>query len=246
MQIACVLIACVLILVEGGFGSSDPSKASQVVVSIEGLSVVVQPGDGTYDVRTGNGGHSIFHARVAAEIDHQWVKSTDYPKHEIAQSNFEDALGHGRKITVISSGLPKLPDLAYTLAIYEGRDFGVIEAEVQNHTGNPVTIQSIRSVEAVGSNIIDLGGSQSADRVLSDSFSEDWPPLQIYDLGKAPQGMHRAVGSQLIYNRESKESLFLGALTSNRFLTIIHLQTQSSSPDAPRHRFLHGRFNRDY
>jgi hypothetical protein len=233
MQIACVLIAGVLILVEGGFGSSDPSKSSQVVVAIEGLSVVVQPGDGTYDVRTGNGGHTIFHARVAAEIDHKWIKSTDYPKHEIAQSNFEDTLGHGRKITVTSSGLPKLPDLAYTLAIYEGRDFGVIEAEVQNHTDNPVTVQSIRSVEADGSKIIDLGGVQSADRVLSDSFSEDWPPLQIYDLGKAPQGMHRAVGSQLIYNRESKESLFIASLTSNRFLTIIHLQTQSSSPDAP-------------
>ena len=85
VQIACVLIACVLILVEGGFGSSDPSKSSQVVVAIEGLSVVVQPGDGTYDVRTGNGGHTIFHARVAAEIDHKWIKSTDYPKHEIAQ-----------------------------------------------------------------------------------------------------------------------------------------------------------------
>ncbi|MGB8064078.1 MAG: PKD domain-containing protein [Candidatus Sulfotelmatobacter sp.] len=233
VQIAWVLIVCVLILVEGGFGSSDPSKAPQAVVAVEGLSVVVQPGDGTYDVRTGSGGHSIFHAKVAAEIDHKWVKSTDYPKHEIAQADFEDALGHGRKITVTSSGLPKLPDLAYTLAIYEGRSFGVIEAEVQNHTGNPVTIQSIRSVEADGSKIIDLGGVQSADRVLSDSFSEDWPPLQIYDLGKAPQGMHRAVGSQLIYNRESKESLFLGALTSNRFLTIIHLQTQSSSPNAP-------------
>ena len=231
-RIACVLLACVLILVEGGFGSSDPPKASQVVVAIEGLSVVVQPGDGTYDVRTGNRGHRIFHARVAAEIDHKWVKSTDYPKHEIAQANFEDALGHGRKITVTSSGLPKLPDLVYTLAIYEGRGFGVIDAEVQNHTGNPVTIQSIRSVEADGSKTIDLGGVQSADRVLSDSFSEDWPPLQIYDLGKAPKGMHRAVGSQLIYNRESKESLFLGALTSNRFLTIIHLQTQSSPPDA--------------
>ena len=45
--------------------------------------------------------------------------------------------------------------------------------------------------------------------------------------------MHRAVGSQLIYNRESKESVSLGALTSNRFLTIIRLQTQSSSPDGP-------------
>ena len=232
-QIVCVLIACAMVLAEGCLGSSDPSEAVQVVVAIEGLSVVVQPGDGTYDVRTGNGGHTIFHAKVAAEIDHRWIKSTDYPKHEITQSNFEDAFGYGRKITVTSSGLPKLPDLAYTLAIYQGKDFGVIQAEVQNHTGNSVTIQSIRSVEAAGDKTIDLGGVQSADRVLSDSFSEDWPPLQIYDLGKAPQGMHRAVGSQLIYNRESKESLFLGALTSNRFLTIIHLQTQSSSSDAP-------------
>jgi len=233
VQIASLLIACVLILVEGCLGSSDPAKASQVAANIEGLSVVVQPSDGTYEIQTGNGGHSIIHARVAAEIDHKWLKSTDYPKHEISQSSFEDALGHGKKITITSSGLPNFPDFAYTLQIYDGRAFGVIEAEVQNHTGNPVTIQSIRSVEAVGNSIIDLGGKQNADRVLSDSFSEDWPPMQIYNLGKAPQAMHRAVGSQLIYNRDSKESLFVGALTSNRFLTIIHLQTQSSSPDGP-------------
>jgi alpha-galactosidase len=228
----CALIACVLILVEGCLGSSEPSKASQVVISVPGLSVVVQPEDGTYSTRTADSGHTIFHAKVAAEVDHKWIESTDYPKHEIAQSNFEDALGHGKKITVTSSGLPKLPDLVYTLTIYEGRDFAVVEAEVQNRTGNPVTIQSIRSLEAAGDRIMDLGGPQGADRILSDSFSEDWPPLQIYDLGTAPQGMHRAVGSQLIYNRESKESLFLGALTSNRLLTIIHLQTHSSSPDA--------------
>jgi alpha-galactosidase len=235
---ACVLtlvgLTLVLVtLVEGCLGSSDPAGASQVVASIEGLSVVVQPSDGTYEIRTGTGLHSVIQARVAAEIDHKWVRSTDYPKHEISQSTFEDALGHGKKITITSSGLPNLSDLAYTLEIYDGKGFGVIETEVQNHTGKPVTIQSIRSVEAVGTNIIDLGGPQNADRILSDSFSEDWPPLQIYNLGKAPQGMHRAVGSQLIYNRESKESLFLGALTSNRFLTIIHLQTQSSSPDGP-------------
>lgn len=226
-------MACVLILVSGCLGSSDPSKASPVEVSIEGLSVAVQPGDGTYEIRRANDGPTILRARVAAEIDHKWVKSTDYPYHEISQSDFEDALGHGKKITVISSGLPTVPDLAYTLEIYEGKAFGAIEAEVQNHTGKPLTIQSIRSVEAVGNKIIDLSGPQSADRILSDSFSEDWPPLQIYDLGKAPQAMHRAVGSQLIYNRESKQSLFLGALTSNRFLTIIHLQTHSSSSDAP-------------
>ncbi len=228
-----LLIACMLILSERGLASSGPAPTSPVVAYIEGLSVVVQPGDGAYEIGTGEGGHSFIHARVAAEIDHKWVKSTDYPKHEISQSDLEDAFGRGKKITVTSSGLTNTPDLAYTLQIYDGRAFGVIQAEVKNRTGRTVTIQSIRSIESVGTKMIDLGGSQKADRVLSDSFSEDWPPLQIYDLGKAPQGMHRAVGSQLIYNRESKESLFLGALTSDRLLTIIHLQTQTSFPDGP-------------
>src|SRR6185437_10560255 len=46
------------------------------------------------------------------------------------------------------------------------------------------------------------------------------------------EGMHRAVGSQLIYNRKSGESLFLGALTSDRLLTIFHLKEQSSGGSA--------------
>jgi hypothetical protein len=232
VEIAGLFLAFAPIVVEGCPAFSDPARASQVVASVVGLSVAVQPSDGTYAIRTGDGGASVIQARVAAEIDHKWVTSTDYPKHQISQSTFEDALGRGQKITITSSGLP-LPDLACTLHLYDGRVFGILEVEVQNHTHNPVTVESIRSVDAVGGKIIDLGGTQKSDRVLSDSFSEDWPPMRIYDLGKAPEGMHRAVGSQLIYNRESKESLFLGALTSNRFLTIIHLQTRSSAPDGP-------------
>jgi alpha-galactosidase len=232
-EIAGLLVACALILAEGSLGSSGQGGTAQVFAHSDGLSVVVHPSDGTYEIQTGFRGHSVVHSSVAAEIDHKWVKSTDYPKHEISQSTFEDALGHGRNIRVTSSGLPNLPDLTFTLQIYDGKAFGVIAAEVQNHTANSATIQSVRSVEAIGNTIIDLDGPQSADRVLSDSFSEDWPPLQIYDLGKAPHGMHRAVGSQLVYNRESKESLFFGALTSNRFLTIIHLQSRSSSSDGP-------------
>jgi alpha-galactosidase len=233
IRTASLLIASLVMLVAGCLSSTAPARVSEVSARANSVFVVVQPSDGTYEIQTGVGGRSIVHARIAAEIDHKWVKSTDYPKHEISQSSFEDTLGHGKKITVISSGLPNLPDLAYTLQIYDERSFGVIEVEVRNHRGNPATIQCLRSVDAVGNKIVDLGGAQNADRVLSDSFSEDWPPLQIYDLGKAAKGMHRAIGSQLIYNRESKQSLFLGALTSNRFLTIIHLQAQSSSAGAP-------------
>jgi alpha-galactosidase len=44
--------------------------------------------------------------------------------------------------------------------------------------------------------------------------------------------MHRGVGSQLIYNRKSKQSLFLGALTSDRFLTLLRLQTEGKAGEA--------------
>jgi alpha-galactosidase len=76
---------------------------------------------GTYEIQAGNGGHSVIHARVAVEIGDQWVKSTDYPKHEISESNIEDALGHSRKITITLSRLPNIPDLAYRLRVYDGR-----------------------------------------------------------------------------------------------------------------------------
>jgi hypothetical protein len=230
LELATLFSTCALILTEACLGFSQLAGAVPVPDHRDAVSVVVRPSDGTYEIRTVDGGHSVMQARVAAEINHQWVQSTDYPKHQISQSAFADALGRGTKITITSSGL-SLPDLACTVQLYDGRAFGVIQAEVQNHTRDPVTVQSIRSLDAVGRKIIDLEGAPKSDRVLSDSFSEDWPPLQIYDLGKAPQGVHRAVGSQLIYNRESQESLFLGALTSDRFLTIIHLQTRSSAAD---------------
>ena len=92
-------------------------------------------------------------------------------------------------------------------------------------------MQAIRGVEAIGEPMLNLGGHQSADRILSDSFSEDWPDLGLYDLGKAPGGMHRGAGSQLIYNRESKQSLFFGALTSDRLLTLLHLQAEGTGAE---------------
>src|SRR5207302_1729986 len=43
---------------------------------------------------------------------------------------------------------------------------------------------------------------------------------------------HRGVGSQLLYNRQSHVSFFVGALTSNRFLTVsrLHLAGPLNAP----------------
>lgn len=194
----------------------------------DGLLVRISP-DGSYSIAAKGAVSPVVRAGVSAEVDHHWIKSAEYPKHEIAASDFEDVLGRGHQATVTSTGLPHRPDLIYTIRVYETQPFGDILVQVQNHSAQAFEIQSIRSVEATGEDILNLHASPGPDRVLSDSFSEDWPPLQIYDLGKTPNGMHRAVGSQLVYNQQSKESVFFGALTSDRLLTILHLKTKSAS-----------------
>jgi alpha-galactosidase len=202
-------------------------------IANEKLILRVNPQEGSYQFGTrAAGSRAILTARVGAQIDHQWVRSSDYPQHRAEESTFNDTLGQGHQITVTCSGLAGKPDLAYTVQLYDALPYGAVQVQVRNQGSAAVSVQAIRSVEASGRPLVDLGGPESADRVLSDSFSEDWPVLVIYDLGQGPRQMHSGAGSQLIYNRESRQSLFLGALTSNRFLTILRLGYQGSGEQA--------------
>ncbi|MGC1649352.1 MAG: melibiase, partial [Candidatus Sulfotelmatobacter sp.] len=169
------------------------------------LSLTVNAQEGSYQLSL-HDGQVVLRSRVGAQVDHQWLRSSDYPRHQASESAFEDDLGSGRQVTVTCSGLNAKPDLVYVVQLYKQRPYGTIQVRVQNSAGQQATVQAIRSVEAMGEPILNLGGAQSADRVLSDSFSEDWPDLALYDLGEAPGGMHRGAGSQLVYNRESKQS----------------------------------------
>jgi hypothetical protein len=191
------------------------------------VSVTVNARDGSYELGT-HGGQIVLTARAGAQVDHQWLRSSDYPRRQAAESGFNDELGSGHEMTVTCSGLDGKPNLTYILQIYDQHPYGTIQVKVQNNTGKEITVQAIRSLEAIGEPVLNLSGPPSADRILSDSFSEDRPDMAIYDLGAAPGGMHRGAGSQLIYNRESKQSLFLGALTSDRFLTLLHLKAEAA------------------
>src|ERR1700685_906863 len=206
-----------------------PCSAQQLTNST--LSVTVNREQGSYKFGS-SGGQSVLDTSVGAMVDHKWLRSTDYPSHSVSESPFSDALGSGKQLTVTCSGLSGSPDLVYVVQLYTENLYGAIQVWVKNKTGKPISVQAIRSVEAVGNPIINLGGHPSDERILSDSFSEDWPDLVIYDFGGAPDGMHRGVGSQLIYNRQTKQRLFLGALTSDRFLTLLRLKTEGKGADA--------------
>jgi hypothetical protein len=219
------------------FGAVHPSASIQN----EQLSVSVSPDGGFYEIRAQGSKRPVLQARVAAKIDGRWVESSDYPEFKTSQSAFSDALGSGQQLTTTFTGLAGKPSLVCVLHLYDALPFGDVEIRVQNSTTKPVSVQAIRSVDAIGSPRIDLGAPEDAERVLSDSFSEDRPNLHIYDLGKAPvylgwdrfgnakSDMHLAVGSQLVYNRQSRQSLLLGALTSRLWLTFYCLRTSRAA-----------------
>jgi hypothetical protein len=208
-------VRCVIIAGLAGCAATLPSQQQGLTVSIDDR--------GHYSIGSTADGSPVLVSSVAAKIGNKWVRSDDYPHHVITRTSGEGYLGAAEQWQVEFSGLTGQPDLGYRLRSYKTEPFADLQVTVRNTTAKSVDIQSIRSVDTSGYGIAALGGPAAADRVLSDSFSEDRPAMQIRDLADASHQMHRAVGSQLIYNLDSRQSLFLGTLTSERFLTILRL-----------------------
>lgn len=172
---------------------------------------------------------TLFRGQMGAKVNGRWVYADNYPRHSIVSSAFHDRLGEGQETRIHNRGLTGQPELIETLRTYDHHPYVTIQAEVVNHGTQTVLVSDLRSLVATGKPRINLGAANSYDRVLSDSFSESEPPIHIYNLGKAPGGLHLAVGSQLIYNRHSHYGIFFGALTTTRFITVYHLR--ASVPD---------------
>jgi len=209
-----------------------PRDASAVLGSAQGKgeSVAIHA-DGDYSIASPGLADAVIRSGVEAEVDSRVLRSSAYPKHILAQSEFQNDFGAGSILSVTHTGIAGTPDLVCTITLYRDQSWGEIEVKVVNTTTQTITVQAIRTLHAEGGSVINLNGPASADRILSDSYSEDRPQLAIRELADGPHGVHRAVQSQLIFNRNSGESLFLGALTSNRLLTIFHLKEQPAGGD---------------
>jgi alpha-galactosidase len=141
-------------------------------------------------------------------------------------------LGSAIATTIRCTGLQDAPDLLVKIRTYTDRPFGDMQITAVNSSSASFQVQSLRLMEAEGKSedgpVLNLGRDAAVDRVLSDSFSEDRPAMQIRDLTNAENHVHRAVGVQLLYNRQSGQSWFLGALTSNKFLSVLRLHMRQS------------------
>jgi len=192
------------------------------------LSVRIRPQDGAYEILASGLARPVLVSRVDAKVNQHWIHSSDYPHHKASEAPFEDALGRGRGLSVTFSGLVGKPDLVCILHLYDDEPYGDISVAVRNRTGQTVSLQAIRVVDAVGQPLVDLGATDQDDRVLAESVSED-PTIHIGGLAQAPRGGYFGVRTILLDNLASKQSLLLSALTADKFLTIARLQVSRYS-----------------
>lgn len=195
------------------------------------LSAEVFP-DGSYALSSSLIPRPVVRSTISADMMGTVLQSSQYPLHNTSEERFQDVLGEGEAIRVRHTGLAGAPDMICEIRLYKDQPWGTIQISLENTTAAPVHVHALRLLQTVDGHPVQLDGPDSADRILSDSFSEDSPALRIADLEQSETGLHRGFGSQLIYNRKSGKSLFLGALTAGRFLTVLNMATSGKGQDA--------------
>jgi alpha-galactosidase len=228
--LSCTLLAGARTALLAESPGRSAERSALASLSAGALSVDVF-NDGSYALRSSTLAGPVLRASIEADLAGVTLRSALYPHHATVIAEFHDELGSGRRLTITHSGLPGVPNLVCRLRLYDDLPWGDIQASVVNTTAKGIDVHAIRAVQGQENAIAKLDGPEADDRVLSDSFSEDGPQLEVMDLAQPLDGMHRAVGSQLIYNRQSHASLLLAALSADRLLTIFHLKTSGQGID---------------
>src|ERR1022692_2570834 len=85
----------------------DSVAAVPPSTKIENAKLVIESNQkaGTYTIRSKENPRVWITAAVAAQVNHRWLRSSDYPQHEIRESSFNDALGAGSQLSIAYSGL---------------------------------------------------------------------------------------------------------------------------------------------
>lgn len=191
----------------GARAQSAPSQTS----TIRGGNLSVETfDDGTYALQSSAIPGDVLRSGIVVDTGAGTIISSLYPRHIATIAPFHNELGSGNSLTVTHTGLAGMPDLVCEFRVYEDQPWGEVEVSLLNSTSETITVRAIHIVKSTAGDVIKLNGPASADRVLSDNFSEN--PVQLMDLGQPADGLHVGFGSQLIYNQKSGESLFLGAL----------------------------------
>ena len=78
----------------------SPAQDKPVEYQAKTIGIRVNPGDGSYTMFDPVSMRPILHATVAAELNHRWVRSSDYPQHSIGSESTVHDTGPGNAVTI--------------------------------------------------------------------------------------------------------------------------------------------------
>src|SRR5260370_8110228 len=78
------------------------------------LMVRIDSANGSYAISTKGVRSPVVRAGIAAEGDHHWINSAEYPKNKIGEPDFKDAPRRGRQTTEHATAFQDRPDVIYT------------------------------------------------------------------------------------------------------------------------------------
>ncbi len=136
---ACMLTLFAALVFTGIQVCVAAEPASEATLANQDVSISLKARGAAFQVSAKGLATPVFTSRVGAEVDHQWLWSTDYPTRTITRSTMRDVLGSAHRISVKLSGLSGKPELNYTLEVYDSLPFGDIQVNVNNADGSPVS-----------------------------------------------------------------------------------------------------------
>src|SRR5450631_1362203 len=90
---------------------SRAHDGSHVLGSIQGMTLSVAiHSDGAYSITSTGVPGAVLRSDVEADVDSRVLRSSAYPRHAIALSEFRDEFGAGSTLTVTHTGLAGTPD----------------------------------------------------------------------------------------------------------------------------------------
>src|SRR5438309_5471268 len=145
-----LLISLIVLMPSGLFArKTTAADNSAKTAQAKTIGFSIDSATGSYAILDPSSRKPILRSRVAAEVDHHWARSSDYPQHSVSQSSAAGPLGSTTKLTVTDTGLAGQPDLIYSLELHENPDFVTVDVAVRNSGTKQITVQALRTVEAI-------------------------------------------------------------------------------------------------
>src|SRR5271169_6220641 len=113
LSLAVILEVCLLLSVI--VRSSAATATADAQIGDAKLAIAADQKAGTYTIQSKENLRISITAGMAAQVNHRWLRVSDYARHEIQESSFTDDLGTGSQLTITYTGLSGQPDLVCSL-----------------------------------------------------------------------------------------------------------------------------------